>query len=153
MRHLQKDHRDCSVVDMHAKTKSVPSLDSKNNSFTRLLMCLNRIKGEAAQLCRFRSVIHLLKFLKKSFFDLRNTGLLESYNGLTLKYCSKRIGLPYDLMTMRKDLAALDHNHHVLRSYKKKGDGQICAHNVWKKSTKAYSLRFEKVILRGGQKI
>lgn len=48
----------------------------------------------------------------------RHTGTLEVFHSTSLAYTAKRHDYDYDVMKMRKQLAVLDHNHHLLRELK-----------------------------------
>ena len=68
--------------------------------------------------------------------DYLHTYEIESFNALRLKYSPKRSAFSYATMVTTSMVAALDHNYHLRRQYRVKGDGTPMLHRKFNPRTK-----------------
>lgn len=81
-----------------------------------------------------------------AYFLFRHTGIMETFHSLSLGYAWKRNDYDYDILVIRKSLAVIDHNHHMLLPLKiNAATGKPVCSNKWTKAMKAYTPTFMRV--------
>jgi len=126
--HLQGDHSACSHSDLCDREDKLPDLDPQTNAFAKLKEYIELIATLAPRLCRFR-----------------HTGSLENYHSLCISYAAKRFDLDYDCMTMRRQLAAIDYNHHLNYPFQFRTDGTPIFTLKWNKDSRQHVPIFRRV--------